>query len=130
MVSGFELAGNRAEASLPQTRSGVARVADNSPPAGLKNPAIVPIRQVSPDHSYCVQCAGKSRNPVDSLTNSIAASSIDNAASGVQQSVGISLLKKGQENDAATMARILNSVPAPVQAPSPAGVGTLVDVNA
>ncbi len=71
---------------------------------------------------------------MDSLTTSLAAASIGNATAGLQQSAGISMLKKAEDNQAATMARILSSVPAPAaapaQAPSPPGVGSQVDVNA
>ena len=71
---------------------------------------------------------------MDSMTSSIASASTGNSTAGIQQAVGISMLKKAQDNDATTMARILNSVSssaaAPAQAPSPPGVGTMVDVNA
>jgi hypothetical protein len=68
------------------------------------------------------------------LASSIASSSTGNATAGIQQAVGISMLKKAQDNDATTMVRILNSVSspaaAPAQAPSPPGIGTMLDVNA
>jgi hypothetical protein len=58
------------------------------------------------------------------------ASSIANSTANVQEAVQISMIKKGQDNDAA-MAKILASVaPAPAQRLSPPGVGTLVDVRA
>jgi Putative motility protein len=63
---------------------------------------------------------------MDPIANSVA-----NSTANVQQAVQISMIKKGQDNDAAMAAKILASVaPAPAQRPSPPGVGTLVDVRA
>jgi hypothetical protein len=71
---------------------------------------------------------------MNDLTTSMAASSVANSTAGLQDSVGISMLKKARDNTATTMTQILSSVSgaagAPAQPPSPPGVGGQVDVNA